>query len=245
VGVDPNSVKVGEITLDDTVQAPYTAYLPVTVTGEGRFYFEGKITIEAPGGELFDNGESVWTEATNDFSVFAFEGKFFMGSSSGGGFNKAVAKILQQNDEYIALRDKRYEAENGTLKAQTFSDEEKSRLRQLEDQADKELRKRYYERYPIQPKPQQRIMQPQSFESAPNKGETVTLSVNWSANDSYASFLPVNGAAITIINNADGKEFASGVINSGKYSFVSPDNGERLANLRDMTTPTQRQHYMR
>jgi hypothetical protein len=29
VGVDPNSVKVGEITLDDTVQASYTVYLLV------------------------------------------------------------------------------------------------------------------------------------------------------------------------------------------------------------------------
>ncbi|MDR1451334.1 MAG: hypothetical protein LBI57_03255, partial [Helicobacteraceae bacterium] len=52
-GVDPISIRVGEITLDETIQAPYTAYLPVTVTGEGWFYFHGTITFEAPEGEVF------------------------------------------------------------------------------------------------------------------------------------------------------------------------------------------------
>ncbi|MDR1451351.1 MAG: hypothetical protein LBI57_03340, partial [Helicobacteraceae bacterium] len=53
VGVDPKSVRVGEVVLDETIQAPYTAYLPVTVTGEGWFYFHGTITFEAPEGEVF------------------------------------------------------------------------------------------------------------------------------------------------------------------------------------------------
>ncbi|MDR1450992.1 MAG: hypothetical protein LBI57_01465 [Helicobacteraceae bacterium] len=34
----------------------------------------------------------------------------------------------------------------------------------------------------------------------------------------------MDGAAISVTNNANGKEIATGVINNGKFNFVSPEN---------------------
>ncbi|MDR1451076.1 MAG: hypothetical protein LBI57_01890, partial [Helicobacteraceae bacterium] len=202
-------------------------------TGEGWFYFHGTITFEAPEGEVFANEEAIWTERTNSLSVFAFEGEFFVGTGNDGGFRNAFVRTLRQNNEYIGLRAKRDAVDNWqlnqldnpdeTISEPKFSDKEQNRLNQIENQAAKDLNKKYYDQHPIQPKLQDAI-QPQSVKSLPKKGETVTLSVNWSSNAVRASFLPVDGAAISVTNNANGKEIASGVINNGGFSFVSPDN---------------------
>ncbi|MDR1450993.1 MAG: hypothetical protein LBI57_01470, partial [Helicobacteraceae bacterium] len=156
-------------------------------TGEGWFYFHGTITFEAPEGEVFANEEAIWTERTNSLSVFAFEGEFFVGIGSHGAVRNAAVRPLRQNSEYIRLSAKRdavrewYIVQDNSLDETVgkpeFSDEERAILNQMEEQVDKELRKKYHNLHPIQSKPQG-VIQLQSIKPLLKKGETVTLSVN-------------------------------------------------------------------
>jgi hypothetical protein len=170
IGVDPNSVKIGEIILDASRQAPYTAYVPVTVTGEGRFDIKGTITIEAPDGELFENGLSTWTEPTRSLGIFAFEGEVFFSSSGGSAMEEMASRNLQSNPEFIKLINKR-------ASAKAIGQEEESRLKALKLEEDKKLRTRYFERYPIK-SPLRSMAAPISATSVA-KGETLTLEVNF------------------------------------------------------------------
>jgi alpha-tubulin suppressor-like RCC1 family protein len=214
VGVDPNSVKIGEIILDASRQAPYTAYVPVTVTGEGMFDFTGSITIEAPDGELFENGLSTWTEPVYSLGVFAFEGEAFFSADSESALKNKAHRNLTDSPEFIELSNKQ-------MKIKSLFGEEDDRVYMLRKQEINRLYKLYYNKYRAKSLSFRAMASPVSFA----KGETVTLSVNFPTNSGYTSFLPLDGAEITVIDNNNSAVIASGTLNKGKFAFISPRDG--------------------
>jgi hypothetical protein len=211
VGVDPNSVKIGEIILDASRQAPYTAYVPVTVTGEGRFDIKGTITIEAPDGELFDNGLSTWTEPTNSLGVFAFEGEAFFSGTSSGAMDNMAYRNLQKNPE-IAKQNQ----------TNSLSKDQSGQINKIREDETNKLYKLYFKKYPILP-PKSSLGR--ALKAPINKGYTVTLEVNFPTNSGYTSFLPLDGAEIVVADNNGSAVIASGTLNKGKFAFISPRDG--------------------
>jgi hypothetical protein len=182
-----NSIKTSKIELDSTMQAPYTAYIPVTVTKEGLFDIKGNITVEAPDGEKFRNGENSWSVPIGDLGIFAFEGEVFFGGSSGMAMEAAAVRDLQKtNSEYNKLLNKKESIDKGTLK-QTFSVEDNEKLKKLRDDAIENVYKKYFDRYPIKTESPS-ILFNTAPSSKPQKGETVNLEVNWLIDSTCISF---------------------------------------------------------
>ncbi|MDR2100847.1 MAG: VWA domain-containing protein, partial [Campylobacteraceae bacterium] len=234
-GGDLNLIKIEKLELDSTIQAPYIAYIPITVTGEGRFDFKIHVSIESPDGEKFRNGESNWSVFIGYLGIFSFEGKVFFGGSSGSAMEAAVVENLKKtNSEFFKLLSKKEKINSGVLR-QTFSEEEENKLKELIDKADRDLRERYYKRYPIiEPSPTSRLFREAPL-SKPQTGEVVNLEVNWSTDAAYTSFLPLDGAEITVYaneNNGTTTQISKGILSNGKYSFTSPrDNLSFTANI--------------
>jgi hypothetical protein len=149
-----SSVKAEKVTLDpNSRNFPYTVYVPVTVTREGLFDIKGNITVEAPNGEKFWNGESSLSVQSSSLGIFAFEGEvFFGGSSSLAVRNKAYHDLQKTSLEYNKLLNKKDSIGKETLK-QNFSEEENEELNKLRDDVVNNLRKKYFDRYPIKTEP--------------------------------------------------------------------------------------------
>jgi hypothetical protein len=237
-GVDLNSANIETVELDSTIQAPYTAYIPVTVTGEGRFDFEIHVSTEAPDGEKFRNGESSWNVFIGDFGIFSFENRvFFGGSSSLAMEGAAVENLKKTNSEYNKLLSKKEKIDKGILR-QTFSEDDEEKLKIIIRKEINNIGKRFFNKDSVDPYRNIYIKSSPSSSSSmlfntiqsvkPQKNETVTLEVNWpidngyTSNLSYNSFLPLHGAEIKVYDEQNNALISSGVLNNGKYSFTSP-----------------------
>jgi hypothetical protein len=162
-GVKASSVKTEEVVLDlsKITSYPYIAYVPVTVTDEGRFDFKGTLHIEMVDGEkLFDNLTS-FDYPLSRLGIFAFDGEVFFGGNSELAIkNKAHYNLQKNNAEYDKLFLKRQKINDGASKGQTLSKEEEEKLRKLIDEEDVALRKRYCERHPIKIEPTSKLLKP-------------------------------------------------------------------------------------
>jgi hypothetical protein len=223
-GISADSVKTEETVVDVSklTSFPYTVYVPVTVTGEGRFDFKGALHIEALEGKMIFDKE--YFDYPLRFSIFAFEGRVFFAKYSDSAAAAAADENLKKtNSEYNKLLNKKENTGKGILK-QSFSKEEEEKLHNILIDAKQQLLRKYYERYPIKPSPTSRLLREAPL-SKPQKDDTVVLEVNWAINDSYTSFLPLHGAEITIYaneNNNSMTQISKGVLNNGKYGFISP-----------------------
>jgi alpha-tubulin suppressor-like RCC1 family protein len=199
----------------------YDFYIPVTINSEGRYDFKGTITVEAKDGELFYNGQSTWTNRADSFGVFAFEGEVFFAGDSGRAMSKLAHRdLLKSNSEYASLIAKRKGIEQGTLAAK-LSEDEDARIKELFDEAVDKVYKKYGAKYPTKKSPTSFF---KTLSVKPQKGEKVNLEVNFPINGDYTKFLPLDGAKITVYNSANDKQIATGVLDGGAFSFVSPDN---------------------
>jgi hypothetical protein len=212
-GTDP--VQIEDISLDANQYGQKTVYLPVTVNSKGEFKYIGNITIEAPDGEKFANGLSTWSTEIIGLYIFAFDGDVFFSGASGGALRNAVSRNLYKNSEYTKLLDKQQKVKSGASRGQTFSKDEESRLYEIRRNATNALLKELYADDAIQSKRELReLRQPL------RRNDVVTLTVGWATSSAYNSFLPVDGAQISIIDNNSSTIFSSGVLSGGKYSFV-------------------------
>jgi hypothetical protein len=197
-GVNSNSVKIEETIVDVSklTSFPYIVYVSITVTGEGIFDFKGVLHIEAIEGEKIFNKE-YFDYPLSSLGIFAFDGEVFFGGSSNLAIrNKAYRDIQKTNSEYNKLLNKKENIDKGVLR-QTFSEDENEKLKQLRDDAVNNLRKKYFERYPIKTEPAPKLLNV-APSSKPQKNETVALEVNWAIDSNHTSFLPLHGAWITI-----------------------------------------------
>ncbi|MDR1976702.1 MAG: hypothetical protein LBQ18_06890 [Campylobacteraceae bacterium] len=200
-GVSPNSVIIKEAVVDVSKKAPYTVYVPVTVTGDGMFDFKGTLHIE-----MCDKENAFKIDSFDypiSFGIFAFDGEVFFGGNSEMAIkNRAYPNLQKNNKEFVKLFDKQQKVYNGILKSQAFSEEEQEKLNQLRRDETNRLLIEFSKRYPIKPSPTSRLIQPMLF-NKPQKGETVSLEVKWANSSSHTEFLPLHGAWITILDSAD------------------------------------------
>ncbi|MDR1614898.1 MAG: hypothetical protein LBS26_04930, partial [Campylobacteraceae bacterium] len=222
-GVSADSVKIEETIVDVSklTSFPYTVYVPVTVTGEGRFDFEGALHIEALDGKMIFDKE-YFDYPLDGPGIFAFENRVFFGGSSGSAMEAAAAENLKKtNSEYNKLLNKKENTGKGILK-QTFSKEEEDILKRLYKEGTESFFRKYDSKHPNKPSPTSRLFRELN---KPQKDDTVALEVNWAVDNTYTSFLPLHGAQITVYaneNNNSITQISKGVLNNGKYSFISP-----------------------
>jgi hypothetical protein len=147
-----NSVKIDDVIVDVTklTSFPSTVYVPIAVTKEGLFDFEGILHIEALDGEtIFD--KEYFDYPLYSLGIFAFDGEVFFGGSSGLAMEVAAVHSLQKtNSEYNKLLNKKESIDNGILK-ENFSEEESERLKQLTKEEHDNIAIRYFEKYPPDP----------------------------------------------------------------------------------------------
>ncbi|MDR0666905.1 MAG: hypothetical protein LBF71_05805 [Campylobacteraceae bacterium] len=216
--VNNDFIQAGKVTFDAN-SVPDKVYVPITVMKEGKFDIKARITIEAPDGERFWNNESSLV-GTSSLGIFAFEGEVFFARDSGSAAAAADNSLKKTDMEYNKLLNKKEKIKSGTLR-QTFSKEEEERLHDILMDAKEQLLIRYYDKYPIKPSPTSRLFNVIPS-SKPQTGDTVDLEVNWPIDDSYTSFLPLDGANIVIMDNDNNNTIALGILNNGKYNFTSP-----------------------
>jgi formyltetrahydrofolate synthetase len=85
---------------------------------------------------------------------------FFGGSGEQAVRNKASRNLQKKNSEFSKLYEKRQKINDGSLKGQTLSNEEKEKLRGLNSEEVNKLRKQYFERYPIKIEPTSKLLKP-------------------------------------------------------------------------------------
>ena len=219
-----------KIILDASTQAPYTAYVPVTVNGEGEFEAKGNVKVTLPEGKTFrDTGKSVVNFGGYiDTHIFAFEGQFVVG---GGTRKMAKLRLMASNPEFVILSEKiqentyslqsettrRMRKDNSAKQFDIYPLSPEERYRELFYQEEIFLRKKFYEKYPIKSPASSRAL-PVSLKA----GDLQTIEVNWPIDAIGSSFLPLDGAKIVLIDNDGISPSIEGILNQGKFSFQVP-----------------------
>jgi hypothetical protein len=143
-------VKIDEVIIGETDRYGYDFFVPATVKGEGRFNFRGNITVEARDGEVFANGQNVWTESTNHFGAFALDGEVFFASYHEAAAERMAIRNLKSNNlEYARLSDKKDDFERRLSRGQAISDVDEKRLEELRKDEIKRLMLISLERSPV------------------------------------------------------------------------------------------------
>ncbi|MDR3178282.1 MAG: hypothetical protein LBT96_04780 [Campylobacteraceae bacterium] len=157
VGTSPIKIEETIVDVSKLTSFPYTVYVPITVTGDGIFDFNGVLHIEALEGEKIFNKE-YFDYPLSSLGVFAFEGEVFFGRSSGLAMEAAAINNLKKtNPEYNKLLNKKENIDSEVLR-QSFSEEEDEKLKKLRNDAIENIYKLYFERYPIKTEPTPKLL---------------------------------------------------------------------------------------
>jgi hypothetical protein len=219
--VNPAAVQTEEVQIDTTLSAPFTVYVPVKVNGEGLFTMKGVLHFQ-----MIDGKKTMSGQSSEDFplfgpGIFSFDGEVFFGNHIGAAFDKKADRNLRlEKPEISELLKKEQGINEGVFDKKTLSREEEEKLRQARTMEVDRLYKLYHGRYPIKPEPKLK-----AFSQPLKQGDSVTLEVNWPIDSNYTSFLPLDGAPITLTDNQDNSSLPAGTLINGKYTFIVPRDG--------------------
>ncbi len=224
-GVPPTeAIHFETITLDQTQQAPYTLYLPVTVTQEGQFDVDVTLHVQLPDGEKFYMNDGSQRERTYfvTLGIFAFEGKVYFARTQSEAIDTMARKELLQTDpdyaDFMIMKEARHQMGQYRSLSETEKQQSAEFSKKFEDKW-KDIRKRYREKHPESVKPVSRANLPLSNL---RRGDTQTLQVNWATNFARTDFLPLTEAQIKLTDNDGLSEPIQGVLLEGEFSFTVP-----------------------